>query len=168
MKNLLRMGAIILVMAACQPPQEQGPARYTTDAPEITTAKAAMQAYLDGDWDALKATFADNAEVYHNSNTGVSPDENIASLREDLQLVSSYSLGDEQYWERIIDDNGEYWVYFWGTWNAVHAATEKDIEVPFHLAWQYEDGKVVEEYGAWDNTQMLLAEQEAAAAAEEM
>ncbi len=155
-------------MAACQAPQEQGPARYTTDAPEITAAKAGMDAYLAGDWDALRATFSDDAEVFHNSNQAVGPDESIATLKEGLQAVSSYSLSDEQYWEKVIDDDGENWVYFWGTWNGLHAATEKNLEVPFHMAWHYEEGKVVEEYGLWDNSQMLLAEQEAAAASEEM
>jgi len=168
MKNLLRAGAILLIVTACQPPPEQGPARYTTDAPEITAAKAGMSAYLAGDWDALRAGFADNAEVFHNSNQAVSPDESISTLKQNLESIASYALGDEQYWERIIDDEGGTWVYFWGTWNAVHAATEKNIEMPFHLAWLYVEGKVVEEHGMWDTSQILLAEQETAAATEAM
>jgi len=168
MKILCQLVALITVLAACQPQTppaaeaaEEAPVRYTTDAQEITTAKAGMDAYLAGDWDALRATFADNAKVYHNTTEPVSPDQSIADLKEGLQNVSSYSIADEQYWERIIDDEGKTWVYFWGTWNAEHATSDKIFEVPIHLAWHYQDGKVVEELGLWDTSQMVLAQMEA-------
>ena len=168
MKALCQLAAVITVIAACQPQTppaaeaaEETPVRYTTDAPEITTAKAGMDAYLKGDWDALRATFADNAEIYHNTTVPVGPDQSIVDLKEGLESVSSYSIDDEQYWERIIDDEGETWVYFWGTWHGDHANSDKVFEVPIHLAWHYQDGKVVEEFGLWDNSQLVLAEMEA-------
>jgi hypothetical protein len=169
MKILCQLVAVLTILAACQPstpPAAEAPeettVRFTTNAPEITTAKAGMNAYLAGDWDAMRATFADNAEVYHNTTEPVGPDQSIANLKEGLESVSSYRFDDEQYWERIIDDEGETWVYFWGTWNADHATSDKVFEVPVHLAWHYQNGKVVEEFGLWDTSQMLLAEMEAA------
>jgi ketosteroid isomerase-like protein len=169
MKIVIRIATLLLLVTACQAPppqQEEGPARYTTDAPEINTAKAGMDAYLAADWDAFRAIYADDAEIFHNSNEPVDPDELLANFKEGVQNFTSYGMADEQFWERIIDDEGETWVYFWSTWKGVHAATEKSLEIPVHLAWLYKDGKVIEEYGLWDNSQIVLAEQEAQSTSE--
>jgi hypothetical protein len=168
MKSLYHLAVFVVIAAACQPQvppaaeaAEEAPERFTTNAPEITTAKAGMDAYLAGDWDALRAIFTDDAEVYHNTTEPVGPDQSIANLQEGLETVSSYSFAEEQYWERIIDDEGETWVYFWGTWQADHATSDQQFVVPVHLAWHYQDGKAVEEFGMWDTSQMLLAQMEA-------
>ncbi len=164
MKNL-PIGVLLLVFfAACQPPAQQ--ARYTTDSPEITQAKATMDAYFAGDWETMRAAFADTAKIYHNSIDHVGPDDNIKNAQEGVSNVSSYELGDDSYWEMIIEDDGDKWVYFWGEWKAVHAKTGNTMSVPFHLAWWYEDGLVVEEHGFWDGSAFILEEQAAAAAAE--
>ena len=167
MNYLSYLVTIMLVTFACQspPPEEHsevphdhGPARYTTEAPEIDAAKAGMEAYLAGDWNKFRAGYADDAEIFHNSNEPIAPDQLLENTKEGLEAVSSYTFTDEQYWERIIDDEGETWVYFWGTWQADHASSETKFEIPVHLAWHHKDGKVVEEYGLWDRTQIVLAE----------
>lgn len=165
MKKLMKALVILLVMVGCQP-QASGPERYTTNAPEIDMAKATMNAYFAGDWGTMRAAYADTAKIYHNSMEPMTSDAVIEGNQSSLSAVSSYQLGDETFWERIIDDEGRTWVYFWGEWKGVHAATNKELSVPFHVAWHYVDGKVVEEYGLWDNAPMIMAEQEAAAAAE--
>lgn len=165
MKKVTKVLVILLIVAACQP-KPTGPDRYTTTAPEIDMAKATMDAYFAGDWATMRAAFADTAKIYHNSIEPMTVDENMTNTQEGLNSISSYKLGDETYWERIIDDEGRTWVYFWGEWKGVHAATNKELSVPYHLAWHYADGKVVEEFGLWDNSPIILAEQEAAAAAD--
>ena len=165
MRRLIELCLLVLILAACQPPAEQQ-ARYVTDSPEITQGKAIMDAYLSGDWETMRAGFADTAKIYHNSTTAMNPDENVQNLQEGVSVVSSYELGDDVYWEMIVEDDGDKWVYFWGEWKAVHAATGNAMSVPFHLASQYKDGLVVEEHGYWDNS-VMMAEAQAAAAAEE-
>ena len=165
MKRLPYFTLLVLLLAACQPPAEQT-VRYTTDSPEITQGKAIMDAYLSGDWETMRAGFADTAKIYHNSTSSMNPDENIQNLQEGVSAVSSYELGDDVYWEMIVEDDGDTWVYFWGEWKAVHAGTGNSMSVPFHLASQYKDGLVVEEHGFWD-TAPIIMEAQAAAAAEE-
>ena len=164
MRRLIELSVLLLFIAACQPPAEQQ-VRFTTDSPEITKGKAIMDAYLSGDWETMRAGFADNAKIYHNSTSHVGPDENVENLQEGLSNVSSYELGDEVFWEMVVDDNGDKWVYFWGEWKAVHAQTGNSMSVPFHLASQYVDGLVVEEHGFWNNG-VMMAEAQAAAAEE--
>ncbi len=159
--KLLSLFTCLVLIYACQ----QAPARYSTDSPEIDLAKSAMDAYLAGDWETMRSAFADTATIYHNNNEGIGPDENITSTQESLAGISSYELEDETYWEMIVDDENRKWVYFWGTWIAQHQATGSTLEVPFHIAWWIQDNKIVEEYGYWDNTSFVLADQEAAAQA---
>lgn len=165
MRNLFYGALLVMFITACQAPQQQ--VRYTTDSPEITHAKATMAAYFAGDWETMRAAFADTAKIYHNSTDYVGADENIENAQEGVSNVSSYELGETSFWEMIVEDDGDKWVYFWGEWKGVHAKTGNTMSVPFHLAWWYEDGLVVEEHGFWDNSAFMVEEQAAAAAAEE-
>jgi hypothetical protein len=69
----------------------------------------------------------------------------------------------------ILDDKGETWVYFWGTWEGTLSANGEKIELPVHLAMQFMDNKIVKEHGYWDNMPMreALSALEAAAMTEE-
>lgn len=165
MKRLINGCVLLLLAVSCQPPAE-APVRYTQDSPEITKAKANMKAYFAGDWETMRAAFADTANIYHNNTEPMNADENIVNAQEGLKSISSYELGDSSFWEMIVDDNGDKWVYFWGEWKGVHSSGTS-LSVPFHLAWQFEDGLVVEEHGYWDNTPMVMAEQAAAEASAE-
>ena len=172
MKPLITFPSILILFVACQSPTPPGMEqattaveRYTTTAPEIDAAKAGMTAYLEGDWAKFRSGYAEEAEIYHNSTSPMTVEETITSLQEALAAVSSYTLDEEQYWERIISDEGEVWVYFWGTWKAQHASSDTQFEVPFHLHWHYHEGRVIEEYGLWDNSQVMLAEMAAAGGA---
>jgi hypothetical protein len=169
MKRICSFAPILMLVFSCQsptPPAAEDATvaveRYTTTAPEIDASKAGMTAYLEGNWDAFRSGYTEDAEIFHNSTSAMTIDETIASLQDGLTSVSSYGWDDEQYWERIITDEGEVWVYFWGVWEAQHASSDTQFEVPVHIAWLYVDGKVTEEFGFWDSSQSLLAEMEAA------
>ena len=67
----------------------------------------------------------------------------------------------------VVTDKGETWVNFWGLWKGTMKTTNKVYEIPFHLTAQFIDGKIVKEFGYWNNAQVkldLLASQQAAAA----
>ncbi len=71
MKNLL-FGALALLF--CVSNQAQSTARYTQEAPEIEVIKTYVEAYNQGDWKAMRALYADKAEVHHNSQEPITPD----------------------------------------------------------------------------------------------
>jgi len=57
----------------------------------------------------------------------------------------------------IIDDEGDKWVYFWGTWEGKIADSDKELMVPVHFALKFVDSKIVEEYGYYDNSATMAA-----------
>ncbi|HSQ46585.1 MAG TPA: hypothetical protein VLM44_06650, partial [Lutibacter sp.] len=70
-----------------------------------------------------------------------------------------------QEYEMATTDEGNTWVNFWGVWKGTLAANNKVIEIPVHLTAQFIDGKIVREYGYWDNAPIVLAIQEIEATA---
>ncbi|MBT8264117.1 MAG: nuclear transport factor 2 family protein [Eudoraea sp.] len=163
---------VIVLMAvgffwACK---DQGPVRYTVTSAEIDQSKALIAEYEKGDWEAWMSHYADTAKVYHNSNTAATAAEALEVHKGALTNVSDYGFSDEdQYVEMIIDDKGETWVYFWGTWEGTLSANGNKMELPVHLAMQFVDNKIVKEHGYWDNMPMSEAIRaiEAAAMTEE-
>jgi hypothetical protein len=72
--------------------------------------------------------------------------------------------------EQVIDDDGKTWVNFWSNWRGTLAANGQEIEIPVHLSVNMVDGKIVNEYGFYDVSQIqaaLQAIEAAKAAAEE-
>jgi len=158
MNNMKRIVIALLVVGFFWACKEQGPARYTVTSVEIDEAKALLSEYEKGDWEAWMTHYADTAKVYHNSNTAVTAAEALDAHKGALTNVSAYDFADEgQFTEMIIDDKGEKWVYFWGTWEGTLSANGEKMELPVHLAMQFVDNKIVEEYGFWDNSPMTEA-----------
>jgi hypothetical protein len=57
----------------------------------------------------------------------------------------------------VIDDKGETWVNYWGVWKGTLAVTQETFEIPIHITFQFVDGKIVKEFGYWDNSKITLA-----------
>ena len=64
----------------------------------------------------------------------------------------------------VINDKKETWVYYWAPWNGEFAANNNKISFPAHLAFQFIDGKIVEEHLYFDATSMNAALREIEAA----
>ncbi|MCB0472632.1 MAG: nuclear transport factor 2 family protein [Flavobacteriaceae bacterium] len=163
MKKLIFILIGALVLTACQNAQQ----RYTQSSNEIDVLKAVINSYDDKDWDALVSQYADTAKVYFNSTTPIE----IAKVpafhqQDDANLAQRSFEKDGLEYEMVIDDKGNTWVNFWGTWKGTLAANGKEIEIPVHLTAHYINGKIVREYGYWDNSPILLALQEIQAKAE--
>ena len=163
MKKIVIALLVVGFFWACK---EQGPARYTVTSAEIDQAKALLSEYEKGDWEAWMSHYADTAKVYHNSTTAVTAEEALDAHKGAIANVSAYSFPkDDQFTEMIIDDEGDKWVYFWGTWEGTLSANGEKIELPVHLAMQFVDNKIVEEFGYWDNFPIRESLRELAAAA---
>ncbi len=150
MRKLILLGLAVMLFTACQ--EEQ---RYFAESAETKTLEAGIAAYESGDWDTWKSHFADTAKVYVNSNESITVDARLKQLQGAPITFSSYGFDREkEYIEMVIDKDKETWVYYWATWNGVLKANKKKLSVPIHLAFQFIDGKIVEEHAFFDETAM--------------
>lgn len=152
MKNLLLLGLAIVLFTACK---EQGPERWTNMSPEIDVTKALVKDYEDGNWESWSSHYADAAEVHHNSVESITHQQLQDGLKADIMNYSSYGFShadDEIFFEQIIDDKGDKWVYFWGTWEAVMKGNNEKYRIPVHLALKFVDNKIVEEHGYYNRS----------------
>ena len=151
----------LISVAFCQ--QEQTTKQYFKESPEIEIAKKAVAAYLKGDLEAYRSCYADTARLWHNQyyleNPGKTIDEQIKFIEAALPTLSYYNYEGELFWEMIILDNGDKWVYFWGTWVAKYIGDDEEIGIGVHIAFAVTDDKIVGEYGFWDTLPIYLAQQ---------
>jgi ketosteroid isomerase-like protein len=155
MKNLILILLVALTFSACQQKQ-----RYTQQSPEIDIVKANIEHYVSGNWDAMLANYAEGAMIFNNVTEAypATREENIEQHKMALEPISSYSFDrEEEAAEMVIDDKNETWVNYWGVWKGVLTATGETIELPVHLTCQFEDGKIVKQYGYWDSGKISTA-----------
>jgi hypothetical protein len=134
--------------------------RYTQNSPEIDLYKKAMKDYELGNWDALASVYAADAKIGNNATekNAVSVSANIVEMKEGLTSLASYNfVPEDNEYEMVVTDQGETWVNFWGVWQGRLKANNELIETPVHLTAQFVDGKIVKEFGYWDNAPMVLA-----------
>jgi ketosteroid isomerase-like protein len=147
---LLTLSAAAMLVACNECP----PDRYTQKSPEIDKAIASNDAYCKRDWEALKAMYAPDAKIYHNSTEPVSVDVSIAEGQEAAQYFSSETITTEDV-EMVVTDSTETWVNFWGIWKGVMAANGKEYTSPMHMTMRFENGLITEEHGYWDSSSMM-------------
>lgn len=155
MKKLILLGLTLILFTACQ---NKETVRYTAISPEIDVAKAAIKDYQDGNWERWMSHYADTAQVFHNTVVPASPKELQEALTSVIERLSDYGFSDKDiFYEMIIDDKGDKWVYFWGTWEATVAQSNKKLVLPVHLAFKFVDNKIVREYGYYDFSPVMTA-----------
>lgn len=162
MKKLIYLGLTVILLISCQ---NNKPERYFSSSPEIDAVKAVIKDYEDANWEKWITKYADTAKIYHNSLKSISPNELIEGFKVQLADFSDYKFSkDDLFYEMIIDDKDEKWVYFWGTWEGTLAANDKKIVVPVHLAARFVNGKIIREFAYYDNVPVMLAINEIKAA----
>jgi len=155
MKKLILMGLTLILFTACQ---KKEPVRYTSTSPEIDVAKAVIKDYQDGNWESWITHYSDTAQAFHNTIVPATPKDLQKGLKGTVERLSNYGFSDKDiFYEQIIDDKGDKWVYFWGTWEATVSGSNKKLVVPVHLALQFVDNKIVREYGYYDYSQIMTA-----------
>ncbi len=125
--------------------------RWTTTAAEIDVSKALVKDYQDGNWASWSKHYADTAKSFHNTTTGITPAALQEGLQATIKKLASYRFSDKEiFYERVVDNNGDTWVYFWATWEGKTAAGSQDIVVPVHIALKFVNNKIVREYAYYD------------------
>lgn len=140
-------------MLSCQVNTKE---RYTRTSAEIDLLKKGIEYYENADWDKWTSQYADSAKIYQNTWYVWSSPEVTKEKHIDLiSKLSDYGFERENLsMERIIDDKGRTWVNSWGLWRGTLKANDMVIEIPVHLTIQFVDGKIIEEWGFWDQGQL--------------
>ncbi len=155
MKKVVLLFFAGVLLLNCNQPQ-----RYTQDSNEINAVKAIVNAYDNKDWETLTSHYADSSKSVFNKTKMMSKDIPDYHKRNDANYSERGFIEDDKEFEMVLDDEGKTWVNFWGTWQATMAANGKKITIPIHLTSRFVDGKIVEEYGYWDPTEIVLILQE--------
>jgi hypothetical protein len=150
MKKFILVGLALVLLISCQ---EKQPVRFKTSSSEIDEIKALIKDYEDGNWTNWVTHYADSAKIFVNTLEGVSREQMNKYLTETISNLSSYGFSHEDeeiFYENIIDDKGNNWVYFWGTWEVTVSGTNKELAVPIHIAFKMVENKIVTEYAYFD------------------
>jgi len=163
MKQLIYLVLVLITITACK--QEQ---RYFSSSAEIDALKSGISALESRDWEGFKSFYTSDGEIYVNSKDSISVDQRLKDLKEITAALSSFGFEAKgQFFEKVIDDDNETWVNFWGQWSCTFKHNGKQISIPVHITAQFIDGKASEEHLYYDGT-VLSAEFSAMAAAEQM
>tara|TARA_R110001632_G_scaffold6939_2_gene27878 strand:+ start:1615 stop:2535 length:921 start_codon:yes stop_codon:yes gene_type:complete len=157
MKKLIIIGLTLAFITACQ---EKGPERYTQDSPQINTIKQLIGNYNNKTYDT--SIYADTSKTYYNAKENpLSPEEVIAYHKErDMAYAQRSFLDKDQEYEMVLTDDGETWVNCWLDWQGTLAGNGQVVNIPIHLTYRFQDGKIVREVGMWDPSAIMLALQE--------
>lgn len=153
MKKIFLLGLATIFFVACQ----NKPQRYTQQSAEIDTLKSMIKDYNSKNYESLASHYADTSKTRFNSTEMPSADVVNYHKRNDENYSSRGFIDDNQEYEMVVDDEGKTWVNFWGTWKGTLAANNQEITTHIHLTARFIDGKVVEDYGYWDPSELILA-----------
>ena len=150
MKKLFLVGFATILFVACQ--QE---VRYTQKSAEIDTYKKVMEDYKTQNWEDMPKHYADTAKVMNNvtRKKAQTVAQAIEKNKEDAKLFT-WVVKDDDY-EMVVTDKGETWVNYWGLWTGTLKSNNKVYEIPFHNTARFIDGKIVQENGYWDNSEII-------------
>lgn len=150
MKKLFLLGFATILFASCK--QD---VRYTQQSPEIDTYKKVMEDYKTQNWADSPKYYADTTKIMNNvpKEKGQTVAQAIEKNKEDAKLFTW--VVDKEEYERVVTDKKEIWVNYWATWTGTMKSTNKVYVVPFHSTVRFIDGKIVQEYGYWDNSEIV-------------
>ena len=155
MKNSLAILSLAMAFSACQQSSN-----YTQQSPEIETVKAVFDAYEAGDFEGQRIYYAENAQIFYNTpeSKPSTLDQILTQQQADLEGISAYSIDfTDDAIEMVTTDKGETWVNVWAEWKATMTATGQQFVIPMHETFQFVDGKIVKEFGYWDNSPIMQA-----------
>lgn len=150
MKNLFILGLALVLFTSCNQKQ-----RYTQQSAEIDTYKKVMEDYKTQNWADYPLHYADTAKIANNvpKEKAQTVAQAIEKSQGDAKLFT-WTVDKEEY-EMVETDKGEIWVNYWGTWNGTMKSSGKVYVIPFHNTVRFIDGKIVSEYGYWDNSEIV-------------
>ncbi len=146
----------IMLFAACNSNQ---PVQYASSSPEIDAFKSSIEDYLGQNWDEYRQHYADTAKFRNNVPEAkeISLDSVISNWKQEHEMFTDIRyVTDEDFFEMVVTDEGQTWVNFWGLWSAELKANGQKFEIPVHVTARFEDGKIVEEHGYWNSSELAL------------
>ena len=150
MKKIFLLGFVTILLSACK--QD---VRYTQNSPEIDTYKKVMEDYKTQNWEDYPKHYADTAKIANNvtQDKAQTVAQAIEKSKEDAKLFN-WVVKDTDY-EMVVTDKGETWVNYWGIWKGTLKSNNKVYTIPFHNTARFIDGKIVQEDGYWDNSEIV-------------
>jgi hypothetical protein len=150
MKKLLFLGFATILFASCN--QE---VRYTQNSPEIDSYKKVIEDYKNLNWQDMATHYSDTAKVMNNvTDVKAKMFTEALKVMQDDATHFSWVIEKEEY-EMVVTDKKETWVNFYGIWKGTMKTTKKMYEIPIHVTARFIDGKIVEEYGYWNNAEIV-------------
>jgi len=133
---------------------EKQETRYTQQSAEIDSFRKVIDNYKKMNWDAMAIHYADTAKIAHNTlkENAISLSETIKNHKADAEMFN-WVVENEEY-EMVVTDDNETWVNFWGVWKGTMKTTQKEYIMPVHTTVRFIDGKIVEEFGYWNNSEI--------------
>ncbi|WP_142786206.1 nuclear transport factor 2 family protein [Changchengzhania lutea] len=156
MKKFLLLIIVTALFSACNEQEK----RYTQDSSEIDSMKALISDYNAMNYESLVTYYADTSQTRFNNAKMKSTDIPAYHKANDANYSSRGFEDKDQDFEMVVTDKGQTWVNFWATWKGTLAANNKEITIPVHLTAQFINGKIVEDYGYWDPSEVILSLQE--------
>lgn len=152
-KKLILLLSLGFIMLSCQ----EQTIRYTQDSEEIETVKQTIAYYDLHKWDSLEMNYADTAKIYYNTRKDIINPKGLKTffIRNDSYMSTRAFEDESREYEMIEDNNGKKWVNFWGLWKGNLKENNKGIVIPVHITYQFSKGKIVEEFGYWNTSELV-------------
>lgn len=150
MKKVILLGLVLVLFTSCNQKQ-----RYTQQSPEIDTYKKLIDNYKNLKWDDFAVHYNDTIKIHNNvvKGKGITLSERLEENKENAAKFT-WTIEKEEY-EMVVTDKDQTWVNFWGLWKGTDKVSGKLYEIPIHLTMRFIDGKIVEEYGYWNNSEIV-------------
>ncbi|WP_445730885.1 hypothetical protein [Mariniflexile sp.] len=164
----LFLAALLMVLSiSCK---DTVPERYLTTLPEIDVVTAMITDYEKGNWEGFVSHYSNDAKLQHNQFKLTMQELRDVHMT-DTKMWDTYGFNKEEdniFYEQIIDDKGDKWVYFWSTWEGKLKDLDRHFKIPVHLACKMLDNKIVEEYGFYNRYEIDATYREMAMAKDAM
>lgn len=158
--TFLSTGLVVLLFA-CQKPAPVNQAFL--EGPEIDMGLKQFAAWASGDWATMRSSYADTATSTLN-NVEFTADSVVGFHRARRTMYDNVEFrSDEAEHVKYLD--GSAWTHIWGGIKLQVKGSGKVVEIPIHVAQQVAGGKVAREYIYYNTHDLIVALQEASAAA---
>ena len=106
--------------------------------------------------DYLKEVFSDNMKMVNSKDVIFNKEEFIAGIEEMFDLfddIKFESVNEDANGSEIETNyysNGKIWSSIWNNFSATGKYTGQKVKFPFHISYQWENDKIVEEFQFFD------------------
>ena len=124
---------------------------------DLSTAKATVKAYQEGNWENLRANLKEDAIIYGLGNyDSLNVDETISYWIKGRKAATPTLAEDETWITARIAEGPQKgnWVFHWGINTLTYEDGEK-ITFPYHVSMRMEDNKVAETHFYYDNMKII-------------